>query len=114
MKALRIEFPCEFLDSIGGEGEPPPLAPLPDLDVLEEKHQPACVVARRITMIGETQSHNSCPAALRALHLNVTMPVSGRLREILASATSTSSVRSSPGRSGASQRSSLTPGEPTA
>jgi len=45
--------------------------------------------------------------------LKVTMPVPGRLREILASATSTSSMTSSPGRSGASQRNSLTPGEPS-
>ena len=64
-------------------------------------------------MIGETISHNACPAALRTTPLNVTMPVSGRLRETLASATSISSVRSSPGRSGASQRNSLTPGEPS-
>jgi len=63
-------------------------------------------------MIGETISHK---ASRRVAHdaLNVTMPVSGRLRETLASATSTSSVSSSPGRSGASQRNSLTPGEPS-
>ena len=64
-------------------------------------------------MIGETISHSAWPAALRTTPLNVTMPVSGRLRETLASATSMSSVRSSPGRSGASQRNSLTPGEPS-
>ena len=64
-------------------------------------------------MIGETISHNGCPAALRTMPLNVTMPVSGRLFETLASATSISSVMSSPGRSGASQRNSLTPGEPS-
>ena len=64
-------------------------------------------------MIGDTISHNACPAALLTTALNVTMPVVGRLRDTLASATSTSSMRSSPGRSGASQRSSLTPGEPS-
>ncbi len=45
--------------------------------------------------------------------LKVTIPVSGRLFETRASTTSTSSVRSSPGRSGAIQRTSLTPGEPS-
>jgi hypothetical protein len=64
-------------------------------------------------MIGETISHNACPAALRTTLLNVTIPVSGRLHETRASVTSTSSVMSSPGRSGASQRTSLTPGEPS-
>ena len=41
------------------------------------------------------------------------MPVSGRLFDTRASRTSTSRVRSSPGRKGASQRTSLTPGEPS-
>src|ERR1700687_1146664 len=116
MKALRIELASEFLDSVGGEGERSDLAPLPDLHILEETHQPACsaaIPARRATMIGETNSHKPCPAALRTRALNVTMPVSGRLRETLASTTSISSVRSSPGRSGASQRTSSTPGEPS-
>src|SRR6266850_7018327 len=113
MKGLRIELRRKFLDSVGGEGERPDVAPPPDLDVLEETHQPACpvaIAARRCTMMGETISHNATPAALRTRPLNVTIPVPGRLRETLASATSTSSVRSSPGRSGASQRNSLTPG----
>ena len=64
-------------------------------------------------MIGDSISHSTTPAALRIVPLKVTMPVSGRLFETRASATSTSSVRSSPGRSGASQRISLTPGEPS-
>src|SRR3984957_5558633 len=116
MKTLRIELSRELLDSVGGEGERAQFAPPPDLDVLEKTHQPACPVtasSRRRTMIGETISHNACPAALLTTALNVTMPVVGRRREILASATSTSSMRSSPGRSGASQRNSLTPGEPS-
>ncbi len=114
MKALRIELRREFLDGLGGEGERSDFAPLPDLDVLEEIHQPPPAPPRprdrRCTMIGETHSHNACPAALRTTALKVTMPVSGRLRETLASATSTSSVRSSPGRNGASQRNSLDAG----
>src|ERR1700730_3272741 len=116
MKRLRIELACEFLDSVGGEGERADFPPLPDLEFLEEMHQLACPKAgsaRRRTMIGVTISHNTAPVALRAAPLRVTMPVPGRLRETLASATSTSSVRSSPGRSGASQRNSLTPGEPS-
>src|SRR5258707_12074384 len=116
MKALRIELRRKLLDQPGGKSERADLTPLPDLDVLEETHQlgrSAALAARRRTMIGETHSHNSCPAALRAQHLNVTIPVSGRLRETLASATSTLSVRSSSGRNGASQRNSLTPGEPS-
>src|SRR3979411_1362116 len=117
MNTLRIELAVEFLDSIGSEGERSHFTPLPDLDILEKSHQPACSAAtpaRRATMIGEVISHNACPAALRTTALKVTMPVPGRLREILASATSTSSVRSSSGRSGASQRSPLPPGEPSA
>src|SRR6202158_3806306 len=116
MKALRIELASEFLDTVAGNGERSDLAPLRDWHILEETQQPACsaaIPARRATMIGETNSHKPCPAALRTTALNVTMPVSGRLRETLASTTSISSVRSSPGRSGASQRTSLTPGEPS-
>src|SRR6201998_2995948 len=115
MKTLRIELCRESLDRLGGEGKRSQFAPLPNLDVLEEPHQPTCPNAssgRRSTMIGEIISHNSCPAALRITHLNVTMPVEGRLRETRASVISTSSMRSSSGRSGASQRNSLTPGEP--
>src|SRR2546423_9389847 len=116
MKALRVELRGEFLDQLSGEGERAQFVPLPDLDIFEETHQPACsgaTPARRRTMIGDTISHNACPAALRTTPLNVTTPVSGRLRDTLASATSTSSMSSSPGRSGASQRNSLTPGEPS-
>ena len=36
-------------------------------------------------MIGDVISHSACPAALRAVHLKVTMPVSGRLFETRAS-----------------------------
>src|ERR1700752_5197740 len=64
-------------------------------------------------MIGDSMSHSTSPLALRILPLKVTMPVSGRLFDARASMTSTSSVRSSPGRSGAIQRTSLTPGEPS-
>src|ERR1700756_329161 len=113
VKTLRIELPGEGLDGLGGEGEGADLAPLPDLNVLEKPHQRApSALARRPTMIGEVISHSAWPAALRAVLLNVTMPVSGRLFEMRASTTSTSSVKSSPGRMGASQRTSLTPGEP--
>src|SRR5258708_19058643 len=111
-----MQMPCDCLDQVGGEGERPHLAPLPDRDVFEEVHQragSAAAPARRANMIGETISHNACPAALRATALKVTMPVAGRLRDTLASVTSISSTRSSPERSGASQRTSLTPGEPS-
>src|SRR4249919_2785543 len=97
MKALRIELGREFLDPLGGECERAYFTALPNLDVLEESHQPVCPKAassRRSTMIGETISHNACPAALVATALNVTMPVVGRLRETLASVTFTSSIRS--------------------
>ena len=116
MKALRIELRGECLDGVGGEGERPHLTPLPDLPYPRRNASAACSEsssARRRTMIGETISHSSCPAALRTTPLKVTMPVSGRLLETLASATSISSVMSSPGRSGAIQRNSLTPGEPS-
>src|ERR1700730_5642416 len=115
MKTLRVELAFEFLYSVGGESARAQFTPLPNLDVLEETHQSACpetTSSRRRTMIGETISHSACPAALLTTALKVTMPVAGRLRETLASVTSTSSMSSSPGRSGASQRSSLTPGEP--
>src|SRR6266404_4205959 len=74
MKALRIELRGKSLDQLGGEGERSHLAPPPDLDVLEETHQPACpaaIPARRRTMIGDTISHKACPAALRTTPLNV-------------------------------------------
>src|SRR5579863_725962 len=115
VKALRVKFRREGLDGVSGEGERTEIAPLPCLDVFKEMHQRARQVAaspRRWTMIGETISHNACPEELLATILNMTMPVVGRLRETRAPATSTSSVMSSPGRNGASQRNSLTPGEP--
>src|SRR5579863_6927024 len=111
VKALRIELGRELLDAFGGEGKRAKFAPLSDLDVLEESHQPACSAAassRRCTMIGDIISQSGSPAALLTTALRVTMPVEGRLRETLALVTSTSSINSSPGRSGASQRSSLT------
>src|SRR5262249_10180037 len=96
MKALRIELRGEGLDRLCGEGKGADLAPLPDLHVLEEPHQRASSAPlRRPTMIGEVISHSASPAALRAVLLKVTMPVSGRLFETRASITSTSSVRSS-------------------
>src|ERR1700744_3675567 len=115
MKALRIKLRREGLDGVSGESERTEFTPLSCLDVFKKMHWRACQVAaspRRWTMIGETISHNSCPAELLATILNMTMPVVGRLRETRASVTSMSSVMSSPGRNGASQRSSFTPGEP--
>src|SRR5580698_2168832 len=115
MKALRIELHRERLDVLGGEGERTQFTPLTDLDVFEKTHRYTCQFAatsRRWTMIGDVISHNTCPAALLAVILNMTMPVAGRLRETRACVTSTSSMMSSPGRNGPSQRSSLTPGEP--
>ena len=51
-----------------------------DLDVLEETHRySAPASARRRTMIGDSISHSTTPAALRIVPLKVTMPVSGRL-----------------------------------
>src|SRR3954471_20375152 len=79
MEALRIELAREFLDQFGGEGERSQLSPLADHHVLEEAHQPACsasIAARRRTMIGESHSHTTCPAAFLAIALKVTMPVS--------------------------------------
>src|SRR6185437_1464299 len=113
MKALRIILPCQTLDVLGGERERSDLAPVTDRHVFEEAHQAAPAPSRRRMMIGEIISHSASPFALRATALKVTMPLSGRLFETRASVTSMSSVRSSPGRSGASQRSSLTPGEPS-
>ena len=54
--------------------------------------------------IGVIISEIVCPLALRVLNLNLTMPKVGRLCDTRASTTSTSSVRSSPGRNGASHR----------
>ena len=108
VKALRIVFRRERL-IVGGEMNAP----------TSRRGRHRCL--RRTTsvrspgrsmMIGEIISHSAWPAALRMAHLKVTMPVSGR-SEVRASVTSTSSVRSSPGLNGASQRSSLTPGEPS-
>src|SRR5215472_10006253 len=112
MEALRIELPREAFDVLGGEGERAEIAPFADLYVLEEAHQPGAP-ARRPMMIGATISHSASPLALRATPLKVTMPASGRLFERRAFTTSISSIKTSPGRSGASQRSSSTPGEPS-
>src|SRR6185437_13989654 len=113
VKALRIELPRKALDVLGGEGERAQFTPLAERKIFEEAHQPFPAPSRRLTMIGDTISHSTCPRALRAMALKVMMPVSGRLLDTRASVTSTSSVKSSPGRSGASQRNSLTPGEPS-
>src|SRR3954467_14751823 len=116
MKALRVELRGEFLDQLSGEGERAQFVPLPDLDIFEETHQPACsgaTPARRRTMIGDTISHNACPAALRTTPLNVTTPVSCRRRSSFPPPTSTRSMVSSPARGGPSQRNSLSPGEPS-
>ena len=100
MKALRIELRGEFLDVVGGEGERADLAPRADLRCPRRNASIAysAFPSRRRTMIGDSISHSTTPAALRTVPLNVTMPVSGRLLETRASVTSTSSVRSSPGR----------------
>src|SRR6202012_3808828 len=82
MKPLRVEFRREYLDGVGGEGERTEFAPVSDLDILEEMHQLACIVAvssRRRTMIGDTISHSAWPAALLATALSMTRPVVGRL-----------------------------------
>src|SRR4051812_30719811 len=115
MKRLRIELRGEFLDRFRGEGERSKLAARTDFDVFKETHRTsysAAASAQRRTMIGVTISPSATPAAFRTTPLKVTMPVSGRLRETRAAATSISRVRSSPGRNGASQRISSTPGEP--
>ena len=113
MKTLRIELRGEFLDVLGGEGERAQFAPQADLHDPRRNASGLPRRSRRRTMIGDTISHSVLPAALRTMPLNVTMPVSGRLFDTRASATSISSVNSSSGRSGASQRISLTPGEPS-
>src|SRR5258708_32646807 len=79
MKALRIEFCSENLDGIRRESVGADLAAMADLDVLEEGHQTA--PSRRLIRIGEVISHSASPLALRAVHLNLTMPSSGRLFE---------------------------------
>src|ERR1700761_1351308 len=104
MKTLRIELNSELLDQLRGEGERSQFAALPDRQILEKPHQLGSVAAltsvaapaRRSTIIGVTISHSASPAALRILAWKVTIPVAGRLFERRASATSTSSVRSSP------------------
>src|SRR5205814_4646299 len=106
MERLRIKLRGKGLDPIGAESERPDFTPLPDLHVLEEPHQPissATPCERRPTRIGDIISHRTCPAELRTTALKVTIPVSGLLLERRASVTSTSSIKSSPGRSGASQ-----------
>src|SRR5258706_3378717 len=67
MKALWIELRGEFLDCVGGEGERPQFAPLPDLEFLEEAHQPACppaAPARRAPVLGEPIAVNPRPRAM--------------------------------------------------
>src|SRR3954453_538219 len=94
VKALGIELRGEALDRVGRERERPQFAPLADRHILEKTHQPATTSSRRRTMIGETITHSASPAALRTPHFKVTIPVSGRLRDLRASTTSTSSIKS--------------------
>src|SRR3954469_4695904 len=110
-KTLRIELCGECLDRLGRERKGADLAAMPNLDLLEKRHQTA--PSRRLIRIGDVISHSASPLALRTVHLNLTMPSSGRLFEMRASTTSTSSMRSSPGLSGDSQRTSSTPGDPS-
>src|SRR5437879_4573756 len=111
METLRIEFGRENLDGLGREMVGADLAAMTDLDLFEKLHQTA--PSRRSIRIGEVISHSASPLALRAVHLNLTMPSTGRLLDVRASTTSTASVRSSPGLNGESQRTSSTPGEPS-
>src|SRR5690242_3500172 len=98
MKRLRIKLDGEALDIFRREGEGADVAPLPHLEIFEEPHQPALLLAsRRLMMIGETISHSASPALLRTVLLKVTIPVSVRLFDTRASMTSTSSIKSSPG-----------------
>src|SRR5262249_49226851 len=79
MEALRIVFRGESLDRFGGEHVAADLAALADFKLFVEKHRYRSATLLRLTMIGDVISHSATPAALRAVHLKVTMPVSGRL-----------------------------------
>ena len=98
VKALRIDTcAANFLMFSAVKVNEPTSRRWPISRSSKKSHQ-AAPPSRRLTMIGDTISHSACPPALRTVPLNVTMPVSGRLFDTRASATSTSSVSSSSGR----------------
>ena len=116
MKALRIELRGEFLDRFRGEGERAELTPPRRFPVSSKK----CIAAASRRGVGapahdDRRQHLAQRCAGRVAHHALEGHDAG-LGAALRDArlvTSISSVRSSPGRSGASQRISLTPGEPS-
>ena len=113
MKALRIELRGEFLDVVGGEGERAEFTALADLHILEEAHQPAARavapfhddrrdhLAQRLPACVADHAPERHDAGLGTAVRNPCLRDIDIERHVVS------------GRSGASQRISLTPGEPS-
>src|SRR5207247_8952297 len=111
----------EGFDILGGERVTPDVADLANTNVLEELHgslgafgcPPRAALAARRPNIGlTTRVITGWSAVLMSSNLNVTTPTSGRLREARVSSTVARALIRSPGRIGASQFTSSTPGAP--
>src|SRR5262249_43350068 len=114
MKKLRVIAPCERLDALGREGVAAELLALANSQVLEKLHAeaPACADIRRANIIVVREVMTQVPTSLSTSKNKPTKPRSGRLWDAFLSTTVTRTRSRSPGRTGASQRISSTPGAP--
>src|SRR5262249_3554056 len=120
MERLRIEARGECLDVLEREGVAGDLGDLAAADVLEEFHDrpPACSpscdppAARRANIGLTIRVITGCADTPMSSKRNLTKPMSGRLREGRVSSTVPRAMMRSPGRMGASHRTSSTPGAP--
>src|SRR5262249_5457929 len=112
MKKLRVIAPCERLDALGREGVAAQLLALANSHVLEKLHADACGGVRRVNIIVVREVMTQVPTSLSTSKNKPTKPRSGRLWDAFLSTTVTRTRSTSPGRTGASQRISSTPGAP--
>src|SRR5258708_12645276 len=115
VKRLRVEFAGECLDFVRGERVAADFRARADAEILEIRHPAATFpspAARRPNIRVAAISSTGLLSALTIWLRKLTSPISGRLLDGRAPAISTPNVRLSPGRTGARQRISSTPGLP--
>src|SRR5258708_30440881 len=117
MKRLRVEFEGECFDFVRGERVAADFRARADAEILEIRHPAATFpspAARRPNIRVAAISSTGLLSALTIWLRKLTSPISGRLLDGRAPAISTRNVRRSPGRTGARERISSTPGLPIA
>src|SRR5262249_30698141 len=114
MKELRVVAPCERLDALGRESVGAEFPALANSQVLEKLHTdaPAGADVRRANIMLVREVMTQVPISLSTSKNKPTNPRSGRLCDAFLSRTVTRTRSTSPGRTGASQRISSTPGAP--